>query len=76
MQTRLKKLAVIGMLMCLVGCATKTVTVIDTSSDIVRLDADVRAKVSTYQGNGVWTSAGSMVMPKGWVCGPMPPLKK
>lgn len=72
MRTLLKTCAMLGIIMSIPACATRTTIVVDKNSDIVRLDQDVRCKVSTYQGNGVWASSGSMVLPKGWLAGPGP----
>jgi hypothetical protein len=53
------------------GCAAKTRTlVIDSRTDWVRLDEPVKAKVSTYQGQGVWTPVGPTILPAGMVVGP------
>ncbi len=67
----------ISLLLTLSGCATKTVKVIDTSSDWVRLAAPIKARVSTYQGTdatgaATWVEAGVMELPAGWYCGPGP----
>jgi len=58
------------MALWLTSCATRTSTVIDTSSDWVRLARPVKAAVQTYKGGGVWVEAGTMTMPAGWYCGP------
>jgi hypothetical protein len=60
----------ISLSLILNGCATKTIKVIDTGSDWVRLSAPVKAKVSTYQGAGVWVESGTMELPAGWYAGP------
>jgi hypothetical protein len=36
------------------------------------LSKPVKAKVQTYQGNGVWAESGTMTMPAGWYAGPGP----
>ena len=51
------------------GCATRSVVVIDTAKDVVRLDEPVTASVSTYD-HGVWKSAGKAKLPAGWYAGP------
>ena len=60
------------LLMVLCGCATRSVKVIDTSSDWVRIKKPVATVVETYQGNGVWVEAGKMELPAGWMAGPGP----
>lgn len=72
MQTLRKIFATSSAVLLLNGCATRTTTVIDTSSDWVRLARPVQAKVETYQGNGVWAEAGTMTLPQGWFAGPGP----
>lgn len=56
----------------LAGCATRSVTVVNTTDDIVRLDAPVKARVSTTSDGRVWKSAGTMTIPAGWYATPGP----
>jgi hypothetical protein len=58
----------------LTGCATRTATVIDASSDWVRLTAPTKAKIATYQ-SGQWAESGMMTLPAGWYAGPGPKPK-
>lgn len=53
------------------GCATRTAVVIDTSSDVVRLNKPARASISIYRA-GKWVEAGKMDLPAGWYAGPGP----
>jgi hypothetical protein len=62
--------AVAGMLISVPSCATRAV-VIDTASDVVRLDKPARASVSTMR-DGKWTHAGKITLPAGWLAGPGP----
>ena len=45
--------------------------VIDTASDVVRLDAPAAAAVSIWRG-GTWQHVGKMTLPAGWYAGPGP----
>lgn len=73
MHPLLKTLVISGIVMSLNGCASRTVTVVDTSTDIVRLDAPTGpVPVSRYVGNGKWEHIGKMILPAGGIYGPGP----
>jgi hypothetical protein len=72
MRTHLSLLLMSLLALAMTGCATRTATVIDTSSDWVRLAKPARARVQVYEGKGVWRDAGTMLLPQGWVAGPGP----
>jgi hypothetical protein len=69
MRTLLKTLSAAGMVFLIAGCATRTVTVVNSQSDVVRLGADVSGHVYTYR-DGKWQDAGKMKLPAGWFAGP------
>ncbi len=61
------------MLLVISGCATHTATVIDSSSDWVRLDKPTKASVETAKrinGELVWIHAGTVWLPAGMMVGP------
>ena len=65
----LKLCALLGVILCGAGCATKTV-VIDSRADVVRLGPDVSGKVYVWRG-GAWVLTGKVKLPEGWYAGPM-----
>jgi hypothetical protein len=71
MQTLLKISSLLGVIVALNGCATKTI-VIDSQSDIVRLGNDVRGHVYYYK-DGQWQKSGRVTLPEGWFAGSMNP---
>ena len=70
MRTPLKLCATAGLLICAASCKSPVV-VIDTASDVVRLDAPAAAAVSIWRG-GTWQHVGKMTLPAGWYAGPGP----
>ena len=70
MQTLLKLPAVVGLILCANGCATRTV-VIDSTADVVRLGPDVKDSVYIFR-DGAWVKSGKMQLPEGWYAGPPP----
>jgi hypothetical protein len=72
MLKRLQTCALLGILISLLGCQTRTAVVIDSTRDVVRLGPDVRGKVYVWQ-NGQWQLTGKRVkLPEGWYAGPPP----
>ena len=68
----LKLCAILLLSLATNGCATRSVTVIDTNADWVRLDEPVRASVSVTHDGVTWISVGEMELPAGWYAGPGP----
>jgi hypothetical protein len=58
--------------MLLASCATRSVVVINTAEDVVRIDRPVKARVSVTRDGVTWESAGTMTLPAGWLAGPGP----
>ena len=70
MRTLLRLFGIVGLLLCVSGCATRTV-VLDSQSDVVRLGNNVRGNVYVWQ-DGAWTKTGKVTLPEGWYAGPPP----
>jgi len=73
MQKHLQRLSWLGAILLLNGCATRSAIVIDASSDIIRIDKPVSAKVSITRDGKTWINAGTMTIPAGWCAGPFVP---
>jgi len=71
MLKHLTKLSLIGISILLTSCVTKQVTVIDKSSDVVRLGKGVKGHIYVYK-NNQWIDAGVANLPEGWYAGPGP----
>lgn len=69
MPKHLMQLLTAGALICMNGCAARTV-VIDSQSDVVRLGPDVRGRVYVWRDGG-WQLSGKVTLPEGWYAGPM-----
>lgn len=66
-----KVFGIVALTLLISSCATRSVTVVDTAADVVRIDKPVKAKVSVKRG-AVWSEAGTMMLPAGWYAGPGP----
>lgn len=71
MQTHLKLLGIVGLLICANGCVTRVV-VLDSQSDVVRIGKGMRGEIYTEQADGQWIKQGKATLPEGWYAGPPP----
>lgn len=60
------------MLTSLLGCATRSVIVVNTADDIVRFQTPVKARVAVTHDGKTWQDAGVMTIPAGWYATPGP----
>jgi hypothetical protein len=59
------------MALSIAGCATRSVVVIDSQKDWVRLTKPVKASVATYdRATSKWVDAGKAELPAGMYVGP------
>lgn len=74
MRTLLLTLPIAILLLTNSGCATSKVTVIDRSSDWVKIGPDVRGHVYVWDSatHGWSLSKQALQLPQGWVAGPEP----
>ena len=72
MQKRKKICAIVGSVVCGIGCGTTQTIFIDTGADLVRLGPDVTGRVYVRKG-GEWILGKNRVkLPHGWIAGPLP----
>lgn len=70
----LKTLPIAILLATATGCATSRVTVIDSTSDWVKIGPDVRGRVYVWDKKAkAWSLVKKPIqLPEGWVAGPEP----